>query len=192
MICFQILGRKYYYDTFMYMRRTKKSIKNSKLERKTRRIKRRISTRKNRARKNIGGSQEVYLTIQPTALGIRGEREWNDLSGNSVLKRPVVSKLLSKVSIVNGSSIDIDEKMAEIIESIKNSDKLGRPIHSKMMTSEIIDKDAIFRNLLTRKETKSKPTPVEEKVPEYVVKDKPIPVRETSNSKKNNRKIHIQ
>ena len=190
MICFQILGRKYYYDTFMYMRRTKKSIKNSKLERKTRRIKRRISTRKNRARKNIGGSQEVYLTIQPTALGIRGEREWNDLSGNPVLKRPVVSKLLSKVSIVNGSSIDIDEKMAEIIESIKNSDKLGRPIHSKMMTSEIIDKEAIFRN--PRNETKSKPTSLEEKVPEYVVKDKPIPVRETSNSKKNNRKIHIQ
>ena len=62
--------------------------------------------------------------------------------------------------------------------------------------------------ILTRKETKSKPTSVEEKVPEYVVKDKQIPVeekvpeyvvkdksksvRETSNSKKNNRKIHIQ
>ena len=120
----------------MYMRRTKKkSIKNKKQERKTRRIKRRI-----RPRKNIGGSQEVYLTIQPTALGIRGEREWNKLSGNPVLKKPIVSKLLSKVSIVNGSSIDIDEKMAEIIESIKNSDKLGRPIHSKMMTSDIIDK----------------------------------------------------
>jgi hypothetical protein len=120
----------------MYMRRTKKkSIKIKKRERKTRRIKRRI-----RPRKNIGGSQEVYLTIQPTALGIRGEREWNKLSGNPVLKKPIVSKLLSKVSIVNGSSIDIDEKMAEIIESIKNSGKLGRPIHSKMMTSDIIDK----------------------------------------------------
>ena len=152
MICFQILGQKYYYETFMYMRRTKKkSSKNNKIERKTRRIKRRIRTRKNRARKNIGGSQEVYLTIQPTALGIRGEREWNDLSGNPVLKRPVVSKLLSKVSIVNGSSIDIDEKMAEIIESIKNSDKLGRPIHSKMMTSEIIDKDAILHENKTKK-----------------------------------------
>lgn len=58
----------------------------------------------------------------------------------SRIRKPVVSKLLSKVSIVNGSSIDIDEKMAEIIESIKNSDKLGRPIHSKMMTSDIIDK----------------------------------------------------
>ena len=136
MICFQILGQKYYYETFMYMRRTKKkSIKIKKRERKTRRIKRRI-----RPRKNIGGSQEVYLTIQPTALGIRGEREWIKLSGNPVLKKPVVSKLLSKVSIVNGTSIDIDEKMAEIIESIKNSAKLERPIHSKMMTSDIIDK----------------------------------------------------
>ena len=152
MTCFQILGKKYYYETFMYMRRTKKrSFKNKKIERKTRRLKRRIRTRKNRARKNIGGSQEVYLTIQPTALGIRGEREWNDLSGNPVLKRPVVSKLVSKVSIVNGSSIDIDEKMAEIIESIKNSDKLVKPIHGKMMTSEIINKDMIFKNLLTRR-----------------------------------------
>ena len=129
------------------MRHTKKkSIKNKKRERKTRRTKRKIRTRKNN-----GGSQEVYLTIQPTALGIRGEREWNDLSGNPVLKRPVVSKLVSKVSIVNGSSIDIDEKMAEIIESIKNSDKLVKPIHGKMMTSEIINKDMIFKNLLTRR-----------------------------------------
>ena len=56
------------------MRSTKKkSIKNKKRERKTRRIKRRIRTRK-----NIGGSQEVYLTIQPSALGIRDEREWKN------------------------------------------------------------------------------------------------------------------
>ena len=160
MICFQILGRKYYYDTFMYMRRTKKrSSKNKKIERKTRRIKRRIRTRKNRTRKNIGGSQEVYLTIQPTALGIRGEREWGekmekhkyDGIDDDRITRPIVSKLLSKVTIVNGPSIDIDEKMAEIIESIKNSDKLVRPIHSKMMTSEIIDKDAILHENKTKK-----------------------------------------
>ena len=54
------------------MRHTKrKSIKHKKRERKTKIIKRR-----NRTRKNIGGSQEVYLTIQPTALGVRGDREW--------------------------------------------------------------------------------------------------------------------
>jgi hypothetical protein len=120
----------------MYMRNTKKkSIKNSNRERKvrkTRRIKRR-----NRTRKNIGGSQEVYLTIQPTALGIRGEREWLKNEKENV-ERPVVPKLQSKVSIVNSPSIDIDEKIAEIIESRKNWADLVKPIHGKMMTSDII------------------------------------------------------
>jgi hypothetical protein len=63
----------------MYMRHTeKRSIKNKKRERKvrrTRRIKRRIRTRK-----NIGGSRQVYLSIQPSALGVRGDKEWNEKS----------------------------------------------------------------------------------------------------------------
>lgn len=121
------------------MRHTKKkSIKNKKRERKTRRTKRKIRTRKNN-----GGSQEVYLTIQPTALGIRSEREWESIEKDDKIKiaeRPVVPKLVSKVSIVNGSSIDIDEKIAEIIEGITNSDKLIKPIYGKMMTSEIMNK----------------------------------------------------
>ncbi len=117
------------------MRHTKKkSVKNKKRERKTRRIKRRIKTRK-----NVGGSQEVYLTIQPTALGVRSEREWLKNKIENV-EKPVVPKLLSKISIINSSSIDIDEKIAEIIESIKNSDKLIKPIHGKMMTSDIMIK----------------------------------------------------
>lgn len=132
----------------MYMRRAKKnsiknSIKNKKLG-KTRRIKRRIRTRK-----NIGGSQEVYLTIQPSALSIRDEREWENKkyidNDEKPITRPVVSKLVSKISIINSPSIDIDEKMAEMIESIKNTDKVVRPIYSKMMTSEIINKDMIKR-----------------------------------------------
>ena len=118
------------------MRHTKrKSIKHKKRERKTRIIKRR-----NRTRKNIGGSQEVYLTIQPTALGVRGDREWLEHGRKKNVERPVIPKLLSKVSIINGSSIDIDEKIAEMIESIQHSDKLIKPIHSKMMTSDIIVK----------------------------------------------------
>ena len=111
----------------MYMRRAKKnSIKNSiknKKPGKTRRIKRRIRTRK-----NIGGSQEVYLTIQPSALGIRDEREWKNKNyidnDEKPITRPVVSKLVSKISIINSPSIDIDEKMAEMIESIENTDKV--------------------------------------------------------------------
>jgi hypothetical protein len=135
----------------MYMRHTKKkSIKNKKRERKvrrTRRIKRRIRTRK-----NIGGSRQVYLSIQPSALGVRGDKEWNEkawinnvrsqevFSEDSVVKKPIVAKLLSKVYIDNEPSVDIDEKIAEIIGSINDSDKLAKPIYGKMLTSEIVVK----------------------------------------------------
>jgi hypothetical protein len=92
--------------------------------------------RKHKTRKIRGGNQKVYVSIHPSALGVHGDKEW---SKNIIINanKPIVSKLVSKLLIENESGIDIDEKIAEIIVSIKDSDKLLKPYYGKMITSKI-------------------------------------------------------
>jgi hypothetical protein len=109
-----------------------KSRKNKKRSRKH--LKRRRITHKIR-----GGVQKVYISVQPTALGVRGAKEWS----NNVIEnadKPFVHRLTSKVLIDNDSGIDIDERIAEIVGSLKDSDSLMAPFHRKMITSEILSK----------------------------------------------------
>jgi hypothetical protein len=71
---------------------------------------------------------------------INNVRSQKALSEGEKHEKPIVAKLLSKVYIDNEPSVDIDEKIAEIIGSINDSDKLARPIYGKMLTSEIVVK----------------------------------------------------
>jgi hypothetical protein len=116
--------------------------KNKILKRKSSKSKkmRKINIRRRKiTQKFRGGLQKVYITVQPSALGVRGEREWSD---NVIVNadKPYVPKLSSKVFIDNDSGIDIDERIAEIVGSVKDSVKMMTPYHRKMMTSEILSK----------------------------------------------------
>lgn len=98
--------------------------------------KRKINMKKKNTRKIRGGIQKVYISVQPSALGVRGAKEWsNNVIANA--DKPIVPKLVSKVIVDNDSGIDIDERIAEIIGSLKDSDKLLKPMHGKMLTSTI-------------------------------------------------------
>lgn len=88
------------------------------------------------SRKTQGGVQKLYVTIQPSALGLREDREWNQ-NGTKYTDKHNVTKLVSKVFIDNETGIDIDERIAEMVEGIKNSDELLKPIHGKMLTATI-------------------------------------------------------
>lgn len=99
-----------------------------------------ISRRNKKTRKIRGGIQKVYMSIQPSALGIRGEKEWVENKPNEQkfeIVKPIVPKLVSKIFIDNESSVDIDEKLAEIVGSIKYSDSLIKPLYVQMLTSKI-------------------------------------------------------
>jgi hypothetical protein len=103
-------------------RKGKKSRKSNRKHRRTRKIR--------------GGNQKIYVSIHPSALGVHGDKEW---SKNIIINadKPIVPKLVSKLLIENQTGIDIDEKIAEIIVSIKDSDKLIKPYYGKMITSKI-------------------------------------------------------
>ena len=110
----------------------RKSIKCKKMNIKN-------SRRRKITQKIRGGIQKVYISVQPSALGVRGEKEWsNNVITNA--DKPYVPKLISKISIDNESGYDIDERIAEIVVSIKDSKKLMTPFHRKMITSEIFSK----------------------------------------------------
>jgi hypothetical protein len=117
---------------------SKKTNLKSKSRKAKKRSKKNLRSRKV-TKKTHGGLQKVYVLVQPTALGVRGEKEW---SRNIIVNadRPLVPKLTSRILIDNDSSIDIDERIAEIVESIKDSDKLIKPLHRKMITTEILSK----------------------------------------------------
>lgn len=89
-----------------------------------------------RCKKTQGGTQKVLISVQPSALGLREDREWL-VNNVEHADKHNVSKLVSKVFTDNESSIDIDERLAEIIEGYKNSDKLLRPVHGKLLTTTI-------------------------------------------------------
>lgn len=117
---------------------SKKTICKSKRRISKKRSKKNLRRRKV-TQKTHGGLQKVYVLVQPTALGVRGEKEW---SRNIVVNadRPRVPKLTSRILMDSDSSIDIDERIAEIVGSIKDSDKLIKPLHRKMITTEILSK----------------------------------------------------
>lgn len=105
---------------------------------KKRSIKHKINNMKThkKTRKILGGIQKIYVSVQPSALGIREAREWKKYD-DGIANRHNVPKLLSKVTIENETGFDVDERIAEIIESIKGSDKLLSPIHGKLLTTTI-------------------------------------------------------
>lgn len=118
------------------LRKLSKKYRKRRKDKKSRKHVRKNVRKNKRTRKIRGGIAKVHVSIHPSALGVRGDKEW---SKNIIVNadKPIVPKLVSNLLIENESGIDIDEKIAEIIVSIKDSDKLINPYYGKMITSKI-------------------------------------------------------
>jgi hypothetical protein len=122
------------------LKRKSKKYNESKKSKKSKKNKKNRNQNliRRRTQKIRGGLQNVYISVQPTALGVRGAREW---SNNEIVNadKPYVPKLTSKV-LIDYDGMDVDERIAEIVGSIKDSDNLMRPLHRKMISAEILSK----------------------------------------------------